>query len=120
MSLSVMNYTTESSRRNEACVGRENVSIRDIHLNRKFKTGILGLTNASLHQLWHAGRTHVMRFIIAIEDDLAVPLEFGCDSCPPGFEARVIGDNISVVSTKVVGIDESICTFPSDVVYSAH
>lgn len=72
--------------------------------------------DTSLHQLTCACRTHIMWFIVAIEDDFVVAFEKGCGCCPPCFETCVIRNDISVVTSEVVRIEDSIGSFRGNII----
>ena len=57
-----------------------------------------------------------MGFIVAIEDDLVVILEECCGSLPPGFESSVVGDDVTVITAEVMGVEDRVGTFRGDII----
>lgn len=57
-----------------------------------------------------------MVLVVSVEDDPAVALEPGGDGLPVGLESLGVGDDVAVVSPKVLGVDDGVCAFACDVV----
>lgn len=57
-----------------------------------------------------------MWFIVAIEDYLVVALEEGCCSGPPSLKTCVVCDDVSIVTSEVVGIEDGIGAFGGNIV----
>ena len=51
---------------------------------------------------------HVMVFIVGVEDDLLVVLEACRHGLPPGLEVGDVRDDIAVVASEVVGVENGV------------
>lgn len=56
-----------------------------------------------------------MVLIVGVEDDLAVAGEPGGDGLPVRLETARIGDDVAVIASEVLRVDDGVCAFACDV-----
>lgn len=71
--------------------------------------------DGSLVELCNEGVVHVMVLIVGVEDNLAVTREPGGNGLPVRLETVGVGDHVSIVTPKVLRVDDSVCAFACDV-----
>ncbi len=68
--------------------------------------------------LYQLVRWFIMEFVVAVEDDVSVALKLTSNGVPVLLEIRCALDDAAVVSAEVLGVNDCVSAFASDVVHN--